>query len=83
MGYPQEEARGALRFSLGRTTTAADVAEAAELVLRTIAHQRDAAAGLSEQRAAALGRSATAPTSGPSPASGVAADRAGIEASAG
>ncbi len=56
MGYPAEEARGALRFSLGRTTTEAEVAQAAELVVATLAHQREAAAGLAEQRMAALGR---------------------------
>ncbi len=87
MGYPEEEARGALRFSLGRTTTAADVAEAAELLLQTIAHQREAAAELAQGRAAALGRPATAPSSAlapaSAPASDVAADRTGIEASAG
>jgi cysteine desulfurase len=37
MGYPEEEARGSLRLSLGRTTTEAEVAEAAEVVPRTIA----------------------------------------------
>ena len=42
MGYPAEEARGALRFSLGRTTTAAEIAEAAETIVRILALQRDA-----------------------------------------
>jgi cysteine desulfurase len=75
MGYPDEEARGALRFSLGRTTTAADVSQAAELTLSTLAHQREAAAVLIEQRGAALGRPV---------AEGAAADeQAGVEASAG
>jgi cysteine desulfurase len=46
MGYPAEEARGALRFSLGRTTTAAEVAEAADLIVRALARQREAGAGL-------------------------------------
>ena len=32
MGYPSEEARGALRLSLGRTTTDADVDEAVRVV---------------------------------------------------
>jgi cysteine desulfurase len=58
MGYPEDEARGALRFSLGRTTTAADVAEAADLIVATLAHQREAAAQLAAQGAEALGRSA-------------------------
>ncbi|MFL5750727.1 MAG: cysteine desulfurase family protein [Chloroflexota bacterium] len=40
MGYPDEEARGALRLSLGRTTTDADVEAAAEIVPRVIASMR-------------------------------------------
>jgi cysteine desulfurase len=55
MGYGEEEARGALRFSLGRTTTAAEIAEAAELIVATLAHQREAAATLAAQRPVALG----------------------------
>ena len=47
MGYPDEEARGALRLSLGRTTTEADIEEASTIVPRVIAHQR-AAAGTAE-----------------------------------
>ena len=37
MGYPEDEARGALRLSLGRTTTDEDVATAVEVVPRVIA----------------------------------------------
>ena len=37
MGYPEDEARGALRLSLGRTTTDEEVATAAEVVPRVIA----------------------------------------------
>ncbi|HEX2470279.1 MAG TPA: cysteine desulfurase family protein [Candidatus Limnocylindrales bacterium] len=37
MGYPDDEARGALRLSLGRTTTDDEVATAAEVVPRVIA----------------------------------------------
>jgi cysteine desulfurase len=48
MGYPEEEARGALRISLGRSTTAAEVADAAALVVRTIAGQLEAAARLKD-----------------------------------
>src|SRR5207249_4968664 len=44
MGYPEEEARGALRLSLGRTTTEPEVDEAAEIVPRVINRQREAAA---------------------------------------
>jgi cysteine desulfurase len=58
MGYPEDEAKGALRFSLGRNTTAAEIAEAAELIVSTLAHQREAAALLAAQGAEALGRSA-------------------------
>jgi cysteine sulfinate desulfinase/cysteine desulfurase-like protein len=32
MGYPVEEARGALRLSLGRTTTDAEIDDAARIV---------------------------------------------------
>ncbi len=75
MGYPEEEARGALRFSLGRTTTAAEVEEAAALVARTLAHQREAAAELSAQHRAALAR--------PAVSGAASADPAGAEAPAG
>jgi len=44
MGYPDEEARGALRLSLGRTTTAEDVDAAIRIVPRTIASMRTGAA---------------------------------------
>ena len=40
MGYPEEEARGALRLSLGRTTTEADIDTASEVVPRVIASMR-------------------------------------------
>ncbi len=40
MGYPEEEARGALRLSLGRTTTDADIDIASEVVPRVIASMR-------------------------------------------
>ncbi len=40
MGYPEEEARGALRLSLGRTTTDEEVAVACEVVPRVIASMR-------------------------------------------
>jgi cysteine desulfurase len=67
MGYPEEEARGALRLSLGRVTTAAEIAEAAELIVHTVHQQRESVARLKEQRAAALAP-ATAATSVPAPA---------------
>ena len=40
MGYPEEEARGALRLSLGRTTTDDEIDEACEVVPRVIASMR-------------------------------------------
>ena len=40
MGYPEEEARGALRLSLGRTTTDDEVAIACDVVPRVIASMR-------------------------------------------
>jgi cysteine desulfurase len=40
MGYPDEEARGALRMSLGRTTTEAEIETAAEVIPRVIASMR-------------------------------------------
>jgi cysteine desulfurase len=43
MGYPEDEARGAVRLSLGRTTTQAEIDDAARIVPIVIAHQRAAA----------------------------------------
>ncbi|MEO8570310.1 MAG: cysteine desulfurase family protein [Chloroflexota bacterium] len=40
MGYPEEEARGALRLSLGRTTTDDEVATACDVIPRVIASMR-------------------------------------------
>ena len=46
MGYPDEEARGSLRLSLGRSTTEAEIDEAVEIVPRVLAESRAAAAVL-------------------------------------
>ena len=46
MGYPDDEARGALRVSLGRTTTDAEIAVAAEAIPRVLRAQRAAAPAL-------------------------------------
>lgn len=46
MGYPEDEARGSLRLSLGRTTTDAEIDQAVEIVPRVIADSRSAAAVL-------------------------------------
>ena len=40
MGYPDEEARGALRLSLGRTTTDEEIGVACEVVPRVVASMR-------------------------------------------
>ena len=40
MGYPEEEARGALRLSLGRTTTDEEITTASEVVPRVLASMR-------------------------------------------
>jgi cysteine desulfurase len=46
MGYPEEEARGALRLSLGRTTTDAQIDTAVRIVPPTIASMRVGAAAV-------------------------------------
>jgi cysteine desulfurase len=53
MGYPAEEARGALRLSLGRTTTDAEIDEAARIVPAVIARLRAAEAQVAASRAEA------------------------------
>ncbi|HET7702911.1 MAG TPA: cysteine desulfurase family protein, partial [Candidatus Limnocylindrales bacterium] len=40
MGYPEEEARGALRLSLGRSTTEAEIDEACAIIPRVVASMR-------------------------------------------
>jgi cysteine desulfurase len=52
MGYPDEEARGALRVSLGRSTTEAEVDEAARIIPAVIARLRAADARSREPAAA-------------------------------
>ncbi|HUQ43977.1 MAG TPA: cysteine desulfurase family protein [Candidatus Limnocylindria bacterium] len=44
MGYPDEEARGSLRLSLGRTTTDAEIDEALDIVPRIVERSRAGAA---------------------------------------
>jgi cysteine desulfurase len=60
MGFPEDEATGALRFSIGRTTTADEITEAARPIAATIESHREAAARLEAQRATALSRPAEA-----------------------
>ena len=54
MGYSDDHARGALRLSLGRTTTADEIDGTATLVARTIASQREAADRLAATRVTSL-----------------------------
>ena len=46
MGFPDEEARGALRLSLGRTTTAEEIVEAVRIVPPVVERMRAASAAL-------------------------------------
>jgi cysteine desulfurase len=46
MGYPDDEARGALRLSLGRTTTDAEIATAIDVVPRVIASMQTGSASM-------------------------------------
>jgi len=63
MGYPEDEARGALRLSLGRTTTEADVEAAAVVVARVLATMRAGADAIaSDRRASRVGESSPAGT---------------------
>jgi cysteine desulfurase len=44
MGYPEEEARGALRLTIGRTTTTEEIDRAVEIIPSTIERMRQATA---------------------------------------
>jgi cysteine desulfurase len=46
MGYPEDEARGSLRLSLGRTTTDAEIDEAVHIIPEVLARSRAGAAVL-------------------------------------
>jgi cysteine desulfurase len=46
MGYPEDEAKGALRLSLGRTSTAEEIEQAGRLIVGAVETQREAAARL-------------------------------------
>jgi len=52
MGYPEDEARGALRFSVGRTTTEAEIDEAVEAIPRVLSEIRAGAAALAAEPSA-------------------------------
>ena len=49
MGYPDEEARGALRFSLGYATADDEVDEAIEVIPRVLGEIRDGSAALASE----------------------------------
>jgi cysteine desulfurase len=57
MGFPEDEARGALRLSLGRTTTDEDVETASEVVPRVIASMQVGSASVARDP---LGQGVTA-----------------------
>ncbi len=59
MAYPDDEARGSLRLSLGRATTEADVAAALEIVPRVVAGAREGARRMVAERAIDGGPAAT------------------------
>ena len=59
MGYPEDEAAGALRVSLGRTTTADEIDRAAALVIATVAAQREAAERMAAVRVTSLAGAVT------------------------
>jgi cysteine desulfurase len=55
MGYPDDEARGAIRLSVGRTTSPRDIEEAIRLVPATIARVRDGARAMAAELEVAAG----------------------------
>ena len=61
MGYPDDEAKGALRLSLGRTTTAEEVADAGRLIAEVIATQREASGRLVAANSIAVSAQGAAP----------------------
>jgi cysteine desulfurase len=65
MGYPEDEARGALRLTLGRTTTADEIDVAGRLIAQAIETQHAAAA-----RVGAAGRPTSPPQDAARAASG-------------
>jgi cysteine desulfurase len=64
MGYPEDEARGALRISLGRTTTKAEIEAAAEAVPRTIAALQIGAAAVAADPLGQVAGGARRPVAG-------------------
>ncbi len=64
MGYPDDEARGALRLSLGRTTTDAEIDEAIRVVPGVLRRLRSAPVGRASDVVAAAAQTVT-PEAGP------------------
>jgi cysteine desulfurase len=62
MGYPEDEARGAIRLSLGRTTTDAEIDEAARIVPDVL--RRLATASRSDPAPAPVGAAPSVPAAG-------------------
>lgn len=62
MGYPTEEARGALRLTLGRDTSEQDIEQAAGLVASLIARQREGTIHLADSTARSGGEQPAAST---------------------
>jgi cysteine desulfurase len=55
MGFPDDEARGALRVSLGRTTTAAEIDDAARVIAAVVRRMMDRTPAVARVAAAARG----------------------------
>jgi hypothetical protein len=65
MGYPEEEARGSLRLSLGRSTTETEIGDAVEIVPLVVGAARSGAQKLDTGRSSSSG-ARTAPRDHPS-----------------
>ncbi len=66
MGYPDDEAHGALRFSLGRKTTADEIDDATLLIAQTIGAQREAVANMRAREMVPAATSLPEPSGGES-----------------
>jgi hypothetical protein len=65
MGYPEEEARGSLRLSMGRSTTETEIGNAVEIVPLVVGAARSGAQKLTTAQAASVaGRIGLAPRDG-------------------
>jgi cysteine desulfurase len=82
MGYPADEAGGALRFSLGRNTIGREIPQAGNMIADTIAAHREAEARYAEQRAEIGLKAADAATASAEAAAAAANDAATASAAA-